>query len=94
MGFQYKTWRDKQDEFLLRKIRANRQLTLSQPNLFAVAYHSFTGNCDNCTGVLNNRAVCVLRVTQERKYHKIAYLCSNCRSINEKNILFYLILKE
>jgi len=83
-----------EDEKILKLIRAERQQTLVQPPLYASKFDSFTGKCEQCDLKLNNIPVCICKNTNsDLKYLQIKYLCSKCRSINERFINFYIILK-
>jgi len=82
------------DKKILRLIREQRQETLIQPPLYASCFESFTGKCQNCEVKLNNMPVCVCKNTNpELKFLQIKYLCHKCRSINERFINFYILLK-
>jgi len=83
-----------EDKKILKLIRESRQETLIQPPLYAAKFQSFTGKCENCDLKLNNIPVCVCKNTNpDLEFLQIKYLCSKCRSNNERFINFYIVLK-
>lgn len=83
-----------EDKKILKFIRDQRQESLIQPPLYGSKFQKFTGKCENCDMKLNSIPVCVCKnMNPDLKYLQIKYLCSKCRSHNERFINFYIILK-
>jgi len=80
-----------EDGKILKWIKKNRQATLMQPRLLGAKYSPFLNKCEGCGFKLNNMPVCIIKDDKEHK--QIKYLCSKCRSMNERFIIFYIILK-
>jgi len=82
-------------EKIEKLLKTNQQLTLGRAGIFLGArFGALNSECDNCSILLNNYTVVILKPIPPRHYHTIKILCQACRELHREEVKYYLYLDK